>query len=370
MKLSLSTADLLAQLQTTTRVASTRSAVQALSGVMISADADTKPELLATDTEIGLRVPLSAVVESPGSALLPARLFLDVVRTLSAEKLTLELREAEQDVELICGSATFHLRTLRLEDFPTFPQPSPDTRVTLPTEAFVKTVSQVARSASRDETRPVLTGILMSASGQQLRMVATDSYRLSVKEAALESPLQGALEANVPARALQELARIAQQDSQESLAVSVGQNQVVFELGDIVLSSRLLDGQFPNYRQLLPETVEHELRLASAELGDVVRRISLLAQKNTPLRLAFREGELTVSAQTPDVGEASETVPVPFGGEPLEIGFNPEFLRDGLESVESEELVLKLISPLRPGLIESPEDGEFLYLIMPIRLNA
>jgi DNA polymerase-3 subunit beta len=370
VKLSISTADLLTQLQTVTRVASTRSAVQALSGVMISALEGATPELLATDTEIGLRVPLSAEVQRPGSAVLPARLFQDVIRTLSAAQLTLELRTAEQDVKLICGSATFHLRTLRSEDFPTLPAPSPDTRITLPTAAFVQTVSQVARSASRDETRPVLTGILMSASGQQLRMVATDSYRLSVKETELESSLQSALEANIPARALQELARIAQQDTSDSLAVSVGQNQVVFELGDVVLSSRLIDGQFPNYRQLLPESVEYELRLASAELGDVVRRISLLAQKNTPLRLGFAEGKLTISAQTPDVGEASETIPVPFTGEPFEIGFNPEFLRDGLDSVESEELMLKLISPLRPGLIESPDSGEFVYLIMPIRLNV
>jgi DNA polymerase-3 subunit beta len=369
VKLSLSTADLLAQLQTTTRVASTRSAVQALSGVMLAAEEGAGPELLATDTEIGLRVPLVAEVDRPGTVVLPARLFLDVVRTLPADRLTLELRSAEQDVELICGSATFHLRTLRSEDFPALPAPSPETRITLPTAAFVQTVSQVARSASRDETRPVLTGILMSASGQQLRMVATDSYRLSVKESALQTPLQGALEANVPARALQELARIAQQDTAESLSVSVGQNQVIFELGDVVLSSRLIDGQFPNYRQLLPESVEHELRISSAELADVVRRISLLAQKNTPLRLGFKEGELTISAQTPDVGEASETIPVPFKGEPFEIGFNPEFLRDGLESVESDELVLKLISPLRPGLIESPDGGEFVYLIMPIRLN-
>jgi DNA polymerase-3 subunit beta len=370
VKLSLSTADLLAQLQTTTRVASTRSAVQALSGVMLAAQEGATSELLATDTEIGLRVPLPAEVDRPGTVVLPARLFLDVVRTLPADRLTLELRAAEQDVELICGSAIFHLRTLRSEDFPSLPEPSPETRVTLPTAAFVQTVSQVARSASRDETRPVLTGILMSASGQQLRMVATDSYRLSVKESTLQTPLQGALEANIPARALQELVRIAQQDTAESLSVSVGQNQVIFELGDVVLSSRLIDGQFPNYRQLLPESVEHELRVSSAELADVVRRISLLAQKNTPLRLGFKEGELTISAQTPDVGEASETIPVPFKGEPFEIGFNPEFLRDGLESIESDELLLKLISPLRPGLIESPDTGDFVYLIMPIRLNV
>jgi DNA polymerase-3 subunit beta len=370
MKLSLSTAEFLSQLQTVTRVASTRSAVQALSGVMIAADGDSGAELRATDIEIGLRVPLKAETSRPGSAVLPARLLLEVARALPADELTLELRSAEQDVELISGPATFHLRTLRAEDFPTLPDPSPDTRIGLPTAAFVETVSRVARSASRDETRPVLTGILMSASGQELRMVATDSYRLSVKETALETALDGSLEANVPARALQELARIAQAGPSDSLSVSVGQNQVVFELGETVLSSRLIDGQFPNYRQLLPESVEHELRLASAELTDVVRRISLLALKNAPLRLSFSEGALTVSAQTPDVGEASEAVPVPFHGEPFEIGFNPEFLRDGLESIESDELVLKLISPLRPGLIESPDSGDFVYLIMPIRLNV
>jgi DNA polymerase-3 subunit beta len=370
MKLSISTADLLAELQTVTRVASTRSAVQALSGVMIAAEPDAAPELRATDMEVGLRVPLQAEVARPGSVVLPARLLLDVVRSLPAGNLTLELRAAEQDVELICGPSTFHLRTLRAEDFPSLPSPSADARVALPAEAFVQTVGRVARSASRDETRPVLTGILMSASGQDLRMVATDSYRLSVKETTLESPLQGSLEANVPARALQELVRIAQQAPAETLGVSVGQNQVVFELGDVLLSSRLIEGQFPNYRQLLPETVEHELRLSSAELTDVVRRISLLAQKNAPLRLSFGEGALTVSAQTPDVGEASETIPVGFHGEPFEIGFNPEFLRDGLESVETEELLLKLISPLRPGLIESPDTGDFVYLIMPIRLNV
>src|SRR4051794_12383180 len=194
MKLSLSASELLTQLQTATRVASTRSAVQALSGVMISAQPDSPPELLATDMEVGLRVPLRAEVARPGSAVLPARLLLDVARSLSADEVTLELRSAEQDVELICGPTTFHLRTLRAEDFPTLPSPSPESRVALPAEAFVETISRVARSASRDETRPVLTGILMSASGQELRMVATDSYRLSVKQTALESPLEGSLE--------------------------------------------------------------------------------------------------------------------------------------------------------------------------------
>ena len=277
MKLSLKSAVLLAQLQTVTRVASTRSAVQALSGVKLAA-LDTGAQLLATDMEVGLRVPLEAEVERAGEAVLPARLLLDVIRALPADRVTLELRAVEQDVEIVSGAAGFHLRTLRLEDFPVLPEPSLESRVTVPAPAFVDTIGRVARSASRDETRPILTGIMVSASARELRMVATDSYRLSVKETVLESELQGSFEANVPARALSELARIAQHAAAAELSISVGRGQVVFELDGTVLSSRLIDGQFPNYRQLLPESVEYELRLSSGELGDVVRRVSLLAQ--------------------------------------------------------------------------------------------
>jgi DNA polymerase-3 subunit beta len=369
VKISLEREALLTQLQTVTRVASTRSAIQALSGVQLVASAGSS-ELRATDMDVSLRVPLAAESVREGVVVLPARLLLDVVRSLPSPEVSLELRPAEQDVELISGKATFHIRTLRAEDFPPFPEPDLEGGVSMPVGAFVATALKVAGSASRDETRPVLTGILVSASERELRMVATDSYRLSVKETKLEAPLSSAFEVNVPARALQELARVAAGAEEQQLNVSVLANQVVFKLDGVILSSRLIDGQFPNYRQLLPETFEHELRIAGAELTDVVRRISLLAQKNAPLRLAFGPGELTVSAQTPDVGEALESLPIGFQGEALEIGFNPEFLRAGLEAIEEGDLLLKLISPLRPGLIESADGSGFQYLIMPIRLNV
>jgi DNA polymerase III subunit beta len=368
VKISLDRDVLVAQLQTVSRVASTRSAIQALSGVQFSA-ASGACELRATDMDVGLRVPLEAEIVRDGVVVLPARLLLDVVRSLPAQGVSIELRGAENDVELVSGNANFHIRTLRAEDFPPFPEPDAESTVTVPADAFVSTALKVAGSASRDETRPVLTGILVSASGRELRMVATDSYRLSVKETTLEADLSSAFEVNVPARALQELARLTHEDD-ASLGISVRQNQVLFEVGRSVLSSRLIDGQFPNYSQLLPESFEHELRIAGNELTDVVRRISLLAQKNAPLRLAFAPGELTVSAETPDVGEARESLPVAFQGEPLEIGFNPEFLRAGLEAIEDGDVLLKLISPLRPGLIEAADESGFLYLIMPIRLNV
>lgn len=370
MKLTVSRETFLARLGVAVRGASTRSAIQTLSGVLLRVE-DAKAELQATDMELGVRVQLETQESAPGQAVVPGRLLLDVVRSLPRDELTLEYRSSHQDVEVVSGPARFHLRTLPTEDFPKLPEAPAEGSLTVPAGAFVDTIARVARAASRDETRPHLTGVLVTASESELRMVATDSYRLSVKETALESALGGTLEANVPARTLQELGRIASGGGAESIGVAALENQVVFTIEDVVLSSRLVEGRFPNYQQLLPESYEHELRVSREELLEVVRRVGLLAQKNAPLRLRFSEGTLDVSAQTPDVGEASESLPVPFNGEELEIGFNPEFFRDGLEIAESEELILKLISPLRPGLIESGEDDAgFRYLVMPIRLNV
>jgi DNA polymerase-3 subunit beta len=370
LKLTVSRETFLARLGIAVRGASTRSAIQTLAGVLIRVE-EGKAELQATDMELGVRVSLEPTEAADGRAVIPGRLLLDVVRSLPKDELSLEYRTSQQDVEVISGSARFHLRTLPAEDFPKLPEPPTDGVLTVPSAAFVDTIARVARAASRDETRPHLTGVLVTASGQELRMVATDSYRLGVKETTLEESLDGSLEANVPARTLQELGRIASAGGAETIGVAALENQVVFTVADVVLSSRLVEGRFPNYQQLLPESYEHELRLNRDELLEVVRRVGLLAQKNAPLRLRFSDGALDVSAQTPDVGEASESMPVPFKGEALEIGFNPEFFREGLESAETEELVLKLISPLRPGLIQSGDEGAgFLYLVMPIRLNV
>jgi DNA polymerase III subunit beta len=370
LKLTVSRETFLAKLGIAVRGASTRSPIQTLAGVLLRVGED-GAELEATDMELGVRVALETTEASPGHAVIPGRLLLDVVRSLPTDQVSLEYRGAQQDVEVVAGPSKFHLRTLPPEDFPKLPEAPAEGAMTVPAAAFVDTIARVARAASRDETRPHLTGVLVTASGQELRMVATDSYRLSVKETNLEEPLAGSLEANVPARTLQELSRIASGTTSETIGVAALENQVVFTVDDVVLSSRLVEGRFPNYQQLLPESYEHELRVSRDELLEVVRRVGLLAQKNAPLRLRFTEGTLDVSAQTPDVGEASESLPVPFAGEPLEIGFNPDFFREGLESAESNELILKLISPLRPGLLQSGDEGAgFIYLVMPIRLNV
>src|SRR5437763_6751980 len=238
MKFSIPRDQFLSQLGIAVRGVSTRGAIQTLAGVMIRAE-DGSVELQATDMELGIRVRVETAPDRDGAVVLPGRLLLDVVRSLPQEQLTLEHRASEQDVELVSGPAKFHLRTLPLDDFPKLPDAGDAGTMHVPAGAFVETIGRVARSASRDETRPHLTGVLVSASGQELRMVATDSYRLSVKETTLEATLSGSVEANIPARTLQELGRIAAGAGAETIGMAAAENHGVFTVADVVLPAAL-----------------------------------------------------------------------------------------------------------------------------------
>jgi DNA polymerase-3 subunit beta len=359
---------LLSGLQIAARAVSARTTLPSLGGILLSADED-KLTVRATDMEVGLTLSIEGNVGEPGTALLPGRLLVDIVRTLPDGDVTLVGRAEQRDVELTAGQSKFHLRTLAPEDFPRLPQIEGET-LSLPAVAFADTIERVARAASRDEVRPILTGILLTAEERKLTMVATDSYRLCVKHTELEEGIPQPIEANVPARAMRELSRIVAAEAADVVEIALLGNQVAFRAGEVVLSSRLIEGQFPSYRQLIPESFEHEVRLPRADFLEAARRISQLAQRNAPLRLAFAEGELTIAAETPEVGDATEAMPAPFSGEPLEIAFNPEFLIIGIESIDADELTLGLTSPLRPGLLRPLGREDFSYLAMPIRLNV
>jgi DNA polymerase-3 subunit beta len=344
------------------RAVSSRTAVQILSGIKLHA-ADGRLDLAATDMDLSLRTSLDAEVDGAGSIVVPGRLLMEVTRLLPEPTVTIEHRQEEGTVLLTCGSAQYRLHTFAVDDFPRLPELDGEL-FAVARDVFLETVARVSRAASRDESRPVLTGILVRFEGGKVVMAATDSYRLAVKETPLEGQAP-ALEAIVPARALAELGRIAV--GGDEIQLGLHENHVLFATADAWLTTRRIDGQFPDYRQLIPDEFEHEVAVPRDELLDVVRRVAVMAQRNSPLRLRFAEGELTVSAQTQDVGEARESLPVAFAADPLEIGFNADFLREGIESVDGDEVVLRLISPLRPGLIRSDGD-DFWYLIMPIRL--
>jgi DNA polymerase III subunit beta len=368
LKLSTAKDELVSKLSTVSRALSTRTATQALSGILLTAD-ENGVTLATTDGEMGLRTKLAAEVSDPGAVLLPGRLLADIARSLGGPTVEIEVREAERDVEIRSAASSFHLRVLPAADFPKLPDEGEEP-LKIPAAALAATVELVAPAASRDDMRPVLTGVLVSVAGEEMTMVATDSYRLAVKRTALEGGIGGELEANIPARALREIGRIVSAEGVDQVAVTLHRNQAVFSAAGIVVSTTLIEGQFPNFRQLLPESYEHDVRLPRIEFLDVARRVSQLAQRNAPLRLSFSSGELTVAASTPDVGDAEETMPAAFEGETLEIGFNPEFLKEGIESVEGDEVMLRLISPLRPGLLQPVDNDDFRYLVMPIRLNV
>ena len=344
------------------RALSSRSAVQVLTGIHLQSE-DGKLVLSATDMEVSLRASIEGTISGDGAVVVPGRLLADLVRLLPDDTVSLAYDEGDGVLEVTSGSYASKVNVFSAEDFPRLP--SLDVSLhTVDASALLGTIDKVARAASRDESRPVLTGILVRFEGDKLTMAATDSYRLSVKETALgESGPE--LDAIIPARALQELSRLAA--GAETVSLGVHENHVILGVGDVWLTSRRIDGQFPNYNQLLPETFEAEVPIPRAPLLEVVRRASIMAQRNSPLRLRFAEGELSISAQTQDVGEARESLEIEYSGEPIEIGFNPEFLRDGLEAVGGDTIQFRLINPLRPGLVAAPDES-FWYLIMPIRL--
>jgi len=345
---------------------SSRSSIQVLSGVLIEAR-DDKTLLSATDMEISIRAPLAARVEQPGSLVVPARIATDIARSLPTGEVVIEQRAGETQVEIRAAESLFDLHSLPAVDFPQLPTFAAE-GFTVSKQAFLETVDRVAPSASKDETRPVLTGVLIHFAKDTVRMVATDSYRLSVKETPVAASVTEKIQAIIPGRTLLELSRIATGLTDETIRVVPTENQILFEAGGISLVSRIIDGQFPNYRQLIPETFDYEVAVDHDEFLEAVRRVGLLAQKNAPLRLRFAENTLTVSAESQDVGKAHESIPIQYSGDDLAIGFNPEFLEAGIAAVKESPVYLRFISPLRPGLVKGAGD-DFLYLVMPIRLN-
>src|SRR5919202_5399866 len=312
MKISCGRDELVAKLGVVARAVSTRTAVQILSGVLLRAE-DGELHLSATDMELSLRTSLRAEVEGEGAVVVPGRLLLDIARSLPDPEVAIEHGEDEGVVRITCGPSNYRLNTYSAADFPRLPAVDGADLYPLERAALLEAINRVQRSASRDESRPVLTGIFLRFERGRIVAAATDSYRLSVHEAPLEAEVPE-LEAIVPARALVELARVAAGEG--TLQLGIHENQALFGVDDVWLTTRRIDGQFPNYKQLLPESFEHELTLPRGEVLEVVRRASLLAHRNPPLRRRFAEGELPVSARPQDGGEASESPPVGSRGEP------------------------------------------------------
>lgn len=365
MKFSIARGELLDALSAASRALSSRSTLPILSGVLIEASGD-HIVVQATDLEISVKHSVSAGIESEGSAVLPGKLTADIVRSLTEAAVVIEVEKDK--AQITSESSSFSVKTLSPEDFPKFPEVEPDRKAILQREAFTSLVTHVSKAVSRDETRPILTGALMALDGPVFRMVATDSYRLAVKEIVLEKPPAEEIEVVVPGRALDEVGRLA---ADESIEVGVSENQVVFSFGKTVFVTRRIEGAFPNWRQLIPKEEGTVLTVNLEEISQAAKRVSLLAQHNTPVRMAASSANQTVtlSATTQDIGEASDDLMAEVSGDDVEIAFNHGFLADGLAVAKGEKVTFDISSPLKPGVMKAPEDEGFLYLLMPVRLG-
>jgi DNA polymerase-3 subunit beta len=360
------------------RGVSARSTIQLLGGILLEAE-EGALRLSATDMEISIQTVSPAEVEGEGRVVIPARIFNDIVRSLPAGNFTLEYDGSEGTVRLAAGENEYTIRTYAADDYPKLPEFEAEGSFRMPGDSLVETVEKVSRSYSRDETRPVLTGILISFEDARVRMVTTDSYRLSIKETELATtPFEGSREAIIPARAMTEVSRIFSGSDETDVEVSLSENQALFRIGDVVFGTRLIDGNFPEYRRLLPTGFEREISVSREDLMGTLRRVNLFAQRQTPpvpVSLSFTEGSVEVIVKNGDVGEAHEKLPANSEDDFL-ISFNPGYLLDGVSAIDTEKVKFKLNEALKPGLIVPGENGEengdagepdFLYLIMPMR---
>ncbi|MGZ8625480.1 MAG: DNA polymerase III subunit beta [Actinomycetota bacterium] len=349
-------------LQTVQRGVSSRPGIPALTGVLIEASAEGAHTLTTTDLEVSARLTIDVRVTEPGVALVPARLLGDTVKSLSDAPVDIEADQSQARIR--CAAYEGALRLLPAEDFPAL-QPPSGTRVIVEATRFAEAVGQVARAASRDEARPVLTGVLVEISREGVTLVATDSYRLAVRE--MIATAGGEAKAIVPERAMTEAGRASQAIEKGDIELFVDESQVSFQLGTLMLTSRLIEGEFPNYRALLPEQYESRLTVSRQQLMDAVRRVGLLARDTSPVRLEFNALGVKLSSSSPDLGQAVEAVEAAYEGEDITAAFNPHYLADGLSAATGESVRLEVRDGLKPGIVRGDSD-EFTYLVMPVRL--
>lgn len=370
--------DLLDAVQFASRAISTRAVLPVLSGLRIEALEAGTVRIGGTDLELAMETSFQAGVDEPGRVIVPGRLFGEMTRSLGSGQVSLASGDGE--VEIGSGRGHFRVKSLAADDYPALPIEDLDSgdgiRIELDGEQLAVALSQVVRAASTDESRQILTGVLWEIDASTLTLAATDSYRLAVRTLSVAGGSAEPIKVVLPARALGELAR-ALQGGAGAVTAIVKDNLIGVTLkpsgdgsgaGDSVIGSRFIEGEFPNYRQLLPEGYTNALTIDRDALIEVVKRVGLLAQNNLPVKLQLAS-ELEVSAHTPDVGEGQEIVDADFQGDPLLIAFNPQFLNDGASAIRSEKIVLEAADGLKPAIIRGDQDPAFTYLLMPVRLS-
>lgn len=365
MRFSINRTELQNALGVVSKGISSRSTLPVLSGVLVSAHGD-EITFQTTNLELSVHYDVPALVEEEGSAVLPGKLFADIVKSLPDAAVSVQA-DAES-ASISCDSSNFSIKALNPEDFPSFPHVDTTQTIEVPFDRFSSMVRRVARVVSKDESRAILTGVLMSIENGKLRMVATDSYRLAMTEQELPSLPEGGFEAVIAGAFLLDIAALPKTEDPVTLALA--ENQIVVTYQNTVFINRRLEGNYPNYRQLLPDS--HTLRVGMDvdRLAAAVKRTSLLGSSSSPVKFDINMASQTVqlSATAQDVGSALETLPCEGEGDDMEIAFNSTYVLDGLGAVGTDTVYLEAQSPLKPGILKAAGSEDFLYLVMPVRI--
>ncbi len=338
-------------------------AMPVLAGVKLELVGD---QLTVTGSDLDLTITVGVEVAGgeDGITVVPSKLVSDVVRSLRPG--SVDVAVDDDDVRIVSSPSEFSIRTIPADEFPELSGAEGDA-VTLDAREFRAAIDQVEKAASSDDARPILTGVLMAAEEDGLRLVSTDSYRLSVRDLSGTSILSEGQTVLVPSRALKELSRVV--GDHEQITLRLGERDAGFEVGRVSITTRLIEGEFPNYRGLIPQNHPNQLTVDRETLLDAVRRVRLLAQESTPVRLSMSGDGLELVAVTQDVGQAHETVEASYNGTDLTVAFNPEYLIDGIEVAPGDEITLETVDELKPALLKAADDPNFLYLLMPVRVS-
>ena len=365
MKFAINRSELLKALTVVSKAATSRSTLPVLAGVLVKADLSSLT-LETTDLERAIRCTVPAFIEEEGVAVIPQKLLQDIVKSLPEAAVSVEADASGATIS--CDRTSFSLKTLDPEDFPAFPSIEVDNKITVPFKPFSQAIKKVAKVVSKDQSRAVLTGVLLSTMQDGMRLVATDSYRLAMADIDVAGAAEG-FEAIVSGPFLQEIASLP--DTAEEIDVCLSANQVAFMYDSVILLNRRIEGRFPNYKQLIPPTFGTRTEFDTQDLLNTVKRVGLMSNLAAPIKfdiLADPAGAM-ISAMSQDVGSAQETVACAVEGKDVQIALNHAYVMDGLTSISTEKVYLETESSMRPGIFKSGEGDTFLYLLMPVRIS-
>lgn len=369
MKIQTTRTDLLNSIMFASRVISSKNTNYILSGLMMEADQELS--VYSTDLETNIKTSIKANILEKGKLVVPSRIILNILKNFPESKIELEFQPDTNQLKITCQKAAFNLNTFPLEEFPQFPQIKKENSFYIDMKNFKKIVNKTQRSISNDEGRVILTGVLCEIKDDVFSMVSTDSYRLSFVEQKLKD-LNQQISVVIPGKVLENIAKSETNDGK--LEVNIEASQISFGIMDkngfkATIVSRLLSGKFPDYKQLIPKNVKHNIVVDREKLLEVVKRISSISQDNIPISLELAEGNMKVFMDIKEVGSSSEEFKVPYGEEKIEIAFNPQFLIDGINMIEGKNIILGIEESLKPVLLKQEQDQSLFYLLMPIRIS-